>query len=676
MINSISGEFDYKTFWSSFSFTNKTVKNSWDEFSFTMKKKSNKYFDVAPPMIFESSRGLAGEVALEDSTMRSIKKKAEMEASRKFREARENEFNEEADRKLQAFLESEKAKPKVEVTVESKKHHNGKFKPRAEKKIKVVESNHNEARRAKKKEKKVLDKARSEFFQNSSLLFDDSWIISIGQALGMEKPQFHIREIKEKLNLSCVEKNTIAKVEDEITKSEVADLTEEQLEILAEEVKQDDQEIRAVISVQAIEEAEAKRIEEAKEREILEEKKTFLSKLSQILVTKKEAADAKVLEEKEAKAREEIEDLLSIMSAKDRKKYEEMLARKKKEEISRIQKSEEKNSEIEELKNLKMGAESFMKPKKNRLCRSLKLGAEPCTKESCSFLHNLEELKFTPCTHKKCGRVKMVGQGKYVNIGIGCQFIHQNETPSGFFIREGYMAQPVVEIDKEQVVLSPVSSVVEVKVEILNCNAWKEVNSKIYSYPGQEVEEVKVTTSVTRVEPASVAVVNNKTKLCDSFFSGNPCRHGEKCRYAHNTDDLVIRDCPHGRDCLFVLRHKGTFQNTEGKFCKCIHPDESRENYFVRNEISVKPVEKKPECCKTKTKICNSVSQGVKCRHKNCAFAHNENELNIRECTFPECKLVVLDSQGNIWNANPRNKCVFFHKGETKRSYFCRMLSN
>ena len=319
----------------------------------------------------------------------------------------------------------------------------------------------------------------------------------------------------------------------------------------------------------------------------------------------------------------------------------------------------------------------ILKPKKNRLCRSLKVGAEPCTKENCSFLHKLEELKHNPCPFKKCGRVKLLENGKYKNIGVGCPFHHVNESPNDFFIRDGYLSVPEGHYEESKVNISVQAEafIVEAKVD---CIAWKETNTKVLSYPGQELEEVKVSTRIEpSIEEAPKDVKNNKTKMCDSISSGTPCRHSEKCRYAHSVNELNIQECQHGENCLFVCNRNGTFYNSQGKFCKFIHPCESRENYFVRNGIKVEIAEKKPEYTtnKTCTKVCNSVIQGFHCRHKACNFAHSVDELNIRACTFPNCKLIRLNSQGKACNVNCQNKCSFFHEGETKESFFARIVS-
>ena len=338
---------------------------------------------------------------------------------------------------------------------------------------------------------------------------------------------------------------------------------------------------------------------------------------------------------------------------------------------------EETKVEVQpEVKVVIPGSAVAPEKRKNRICRNMKADStEPCTNESCVFLHNFDELKVDNCQFNKCNRVKEIAREgdliSYINLGGGCKFIHKGETRNAYFVREGFnVVEPKVEESKGEVY----------QPAIIDCNAWKEKNSKIYSYPEQkhDAHECKHEgkhhhhSHEVKVEE-NVDYSNTKTKLCESVSSGNHCRHGSKCRFAHSVDEINIPECPHGSRCGFVQIRKGVFSNSEGKFCRCIHPDETRENYFSRNGMVVKVVEKKPECSKLKTKICNSILKGVKCERKHCDFAHNEKELNIRECTFPNCKLVDINRYGVLVNVDPSNRCSFFHKGETKSSFFQRL---
>jgi hypothetical protein len=83
-----------------------------------------------------------------------------------------------------------------------------------------------------------------------------------------------------------------------------------------------------------------------------------------------------------------------------------------------------------------------------------------------------------------------------------------------------------------------------------------------------------------------------KTRMCDSIINGQKCRHGTRCRFAHNGQELKIRECTFGKKCKFVKCTRGGYINKMGKFnkvCNCIHPDETDVNYNQRNGLANLP---------------------------------------------------------------------------------------
>ncbi len=692
----------YNSFWKAFSFS--TVRpgfENWDEFSFfkNPKKISEGFIHVRPPPLhLLKATGLSGFIPLDAKTLEKNRKHASKEASRSFREEREKVFQAKYDKELKEFIEAEKAKaiekakayeaqanevkPKKSQTKNFRE-----FKRRVHRKVggaletdDAALARHSEIKKKKSFEKKVLDKARADFFEDSSLLFDEAWLIAIGEALGMEKPAQNIREIRDRINVSSMEKVKIAEQEDEIAQVETAKLTEEQITELAEVEKKDQEAIQNLASKfrETFEIAEIRRLEELKELKLMiaqeEESKVLNIEISRARAECQLMALAEF--ESQFVDSDDDFDIFSILKIKPKKKsFLEAFPK-----IERVVKKVETPKIV-------MGAASFEKPKKNRLCKSLKLGAAPCEKPDCNFLHFFDELKPDLCKFSRCRKVKMITRGKYVNIERGCPFTHQDETLVNFLIRDGYVEDSKFDIMEnceskcEAACESKSESVREIKpdtvheIAIVECNAWREVNSKIYSHPTQENQPIQITKK-PRVpkEDDSQNEKRTKTKLCDSLLSGNHCRHGSKCRFAHSVEELSVPNCNHGENCLFVKIENGLFYNSEGKFCKCIHPNETRANFLARNEIVTVVSPPKPECCKTKTKICISVINRTNCVHKKCKFAHDENELNIRECIFPSCKLISIDFQGRVSNIDLRNKCIFFHAGENKKSYFERML--
>jgi len=64
------------------------------------------------------------------------------------------------------------------------------------------------------------------------------------------------------------------------------------------------------------------------------------------------------------------------------------------------------------------------------------------------------------------------------------------------------------------------------------------------------------------------------------------CNRGVKCKYAHNPEELIIKQCREGDSCPFIrIKDKPTglwkVLNKE-KVCHYKHPAETLENYFLR----------------------------------------------------------------------------------------------
>ena len=671
--SNLSKTYEYDSFWSLYSFSQVPI-DDWDDFSFFECKEFQK--NPIAPLPLQLASVASGCRFLEDAQLANMNRMTK-ELNRKFQaiydemmQKKELERELEFERKEAKFKEAQavkaeenkaqdKAQNKAQVFrfFENRKSNQGKknvHKDATFETSEVIAKRHSEARKKKNAEKKVLDTARSEAFEQPSLLSNQAWINSIGEKLGFKNPSTSIRAIRDKLNISDnISHQETKKVVDQEydIEPETSSLTEEQVAVLIQEEKEEKEAIMNLTStfIDTFELAEKQRKQEEKELRtmILQEEETKLYN--------------KAMEEEISRAHREF--LLSLDSGFV------VVGKKGK----TIKSKEEIKEEIKP--KLVLGA---TKPKINKICRTLKAGSnQACENVSCPFLHNLDELNIEPCRHRRCSRVKQISPCKYINIEIGCKFIHTGESRTAFFIREGFL--PETKEEKKEEVKE------EKKVEskptppVVECNAWKQTNPKVYIHPEQKavpcihrepkIQEEKKETQETREHTHS----NTKTKLCESVYTGNPCRHKNNCRFAHSLDEINILECPFGNRCGFVQNRRGVFFNSEGKFCKFIHPEETRENYFSRNGIVVKKAEPKAESCKLKTKICNSVLQGVTCRRRHCDFAHNEQELNIRECTFPNCKLVQHNRHGVLVNVDESNRCSFFHKGETKKSFFWRL---
>jgi hypothetical protein len=71
-----------------------------------------------------------------------------------------------------------------------------------------------------------------------------------------------------------------------------------------------------------------------------------------------------------------------------------------------------------------------------------------------------------------------------------------------------------------------------------------------------------------------------KTRMCDFVDTGRPCRHGEKCRFAHSIDELAM--CQFGTECKFVELCDGKWVNVTEKICTFRHSGENDSSYRKR----------------------------------------------------------------------------------------------
>ena len=137
------------------------------------------------------------------------------------------------------------------------------------------------------------------------------------------------------------------------------------------------------------------------------------------------------------------------------------------------------------------------------------------------------------------------------------------------------------------------SKEIEIKVEETEAG-WKTVCNK---------KEKKHVTAI-------VAPVKKQKKLCDSIVKGIPCRHGDNCRFSHVS--------PVVEEIVSKPQVSSTLVNSVQVSKAVVAP--SVNKHMINNN---------------KTKMCDSVSKGISCRHGlKCRFAHSEKELVRRKCRY------------------------------------------
>jgi len=130
----------------------------------------------------------------------------------------------------------------------------------------------------------------------------------------------------------------------------------------------------------------------------------------------------------------------------------------------------------------------------------------------------------------------------------------------------------VEQINVEQI------NVEQINVEQINV---EQINVEQINVEQINVEQINV--EQINVEQINVEHKNSRTRMCNSVSTGEVCKHGENCRFAHKWDELVVLDCHFGSDCKYVQKQtEGVYTVVKGKYCNYKHPKETKESICVR----------------------------------------------------------------------------------------------
>lgn len=83
--------------------------------------------------------------------------------------------------------------------------------------------------------------------------------------------------------------------------------------------------------------------------------------------------------------------------------------------------------------------------------------------------------------------------------------------------------------------------------------------------------------------------VLRKTQMCQNILRDGECLYGEKCSFAHTTEELKPATCKHGVRCRFVRKIADGWENVEGGMCNFLHPQETRSMFNARMNLQDPP---------------------------------------------------------------------------------------
>ena len=164
------------------------------------------------------------------------------------------------------------------------------------------------------------------------------------------------------------------------------------------------------------------------------------------------------------------------------------------------------------------------------ICKTVLSGGDCPYKGKCKYAHYEDEWIIQECSHgERCNRIKGT-KCKNVDLKNICLFIHPHEDLTAFYKR-------------------------------LNIDIKK----------------------ITRPSEEEIAKSKHFSKMCDSFFLGVACNKPEgECTYAHNKEQLIVRDCMFKDKCNHTIFYRDVYVNNSSIVCMFKHPEETFENYNER----------------------------------------------------------------------------------------------
>ena len=200
----------------------------------------------------------------------------------------------------------------------------------------------------------------------------------------------------------------------------------------------------------------------------------------------------------------------------------------------------------------------------------------------------------------------------------------------------------VIKTVEESVVEKVEESVIDT-LEKLEESVVETVEEEIW----QEVKKPPAKKSIALLNPTHKRAC---TQMCRSVGSNEPCRHGNNCRFAHDTSELLFLYCSFGLDCRNVDRQSsGVYKNKAGKTCNHVHPGETKASVCNRAGIT-SFVPKDMSSTSSNTHQTKTVYSSSVKTDKPCGSSHEE-EILIRvpkELALQAMEIAMKSGKTNI----------------------------
>jgi hypothetical protein len=304
-----------------------------------------------------------------------------------------------------------------------------------------------------------------------------------------------------------------------------------------------------------------------------------------------------------------------------------------------------------------------------KLCSFIINNQECPNKDKCTFAHNSDDLILKECRFDDICRNVKNNNGIYINTNKEylCVYIHSCESKQNY-LKRVYNIKPETEIKKETKKIEIISKKILDNNEIAPLLKWCKkpviVSDEIVPIEKYKENNWIEVENIKNNRTKAFEILSDKekiktqlkfTKMCYSIINNTQCPHKEKCRFAHNIKDLIIRDCLFQDKCFNVKKELKNGQYhfiniSKTKICDCIHKDETTENYYIRIGIT-----SKNDLVKQKT---SPIIKKIEISNKNPLSVENiNNQKDLqKENTDLEIKPILKLEPKPIENAWFKNK--------------------
>lgn len=217
-----------------------------------------------------------------------------------------------------------------------------------------------------------------------------------------------------------------------------------------------------------------------------------------------------------------------------------------------------------------------------KFCRSV-IENYKCKYFKCRYAHTIEEYKPKYCSFGSyCRRVEIVND-EWKNVDDSrCCFLHDCETPRNLHTR----LVGTVEIKQSSASISRQRPTrVAVDYDTTQTHDWAgglKMKPDVMGFDKIRKDCKESRNVIKHVPTPAVEKTVQPSMFCRSSIKGYKCKHGTRCRFAHDHTQIAPKQCMFGERCKKIKIQNGIVTNSDDRVCTYIHGEEEVVEFCKR----------------------------------------------------------------------------------------------